>query len=347
MTVVHEISGERYLDDVREAITKLKKVSLVDESNELLDVQPLPRKFIMGQLRQDNANTIDAKDRIAEVILNHASSLAEKGTINFDFIDAQIESVHACIEWALTRGMEGPALLERCSKAVEALEQFWWYRGHWTRATDFAERAAATVSDPEYKAKVAAMAAWFLTERGDHTKALEWADRAVDWAPSAAAFRVRGQANKGIQKYDIAEQDYLKAQGLGSTTTTHDIANLRNAQGRRDEAETLYRAEMARYRKSGDENNLAVVCRNLGALLIDTNRSTEGEPLMIEAEVLSRKIGRVMLLAVVLEVLASYRLAQGNPELARKLAVEAQSIRRRVGVSTPFAESLFKKVGLT
>src|SRR6185503_11728523 len=44
--VVHAISGEPYLAQVREAVTRLKKVSLVDSSGDIFDVQPLPRKFI-------------------------------------------------------------------------------------------------------------------------------------------------------------------------------------------------------------------------------------------------------------------------------------------------------------
>jgi tetratricopeptide (TPR) repeat protein len=345
-TVVHRISGEPYLTQVREAITRLKKVSLVDQSEEVLDVQPLPRKFILGQLRRDHALTMDAKDRIAQIVLVYASNLARKGWKNFNSIDAQIESVHACVEWALTRGMENPALLEQCSETIAALRDAWWYRGHWVRATDFTERAAAMVTDLKRRAAVASVAAWFLNERGDYKRALTWADFAVDRMPSAFAFRVRGLARQGLGQHKASEQDILKSHELDSSSADHDLANLRYVQGYREEAEALYRAALERDRRTGNEDNVATACCNLGRLLLQTSRPDEGERLLLEAETLGRKIDRVMLLAVVLELLAERRHAQGKTDFALKMAKEAQSIRRRIGVSTPFANSLFESLGL-
>src|SRR5262249_21411832 len=124
----------------------------------------------------------------------------------------------------------------------------------------------------KHKAAVALVAAWFLTERADHARALSWAESAVRWAPSSTAFRQRGLARKGLGQHTAAEQDILKSQELGSTTTAHDLATLRRAEGRRDDAEALYRADLYRDRQQGDEENIATVCCNLGRLLIQTNR---------------------------------------------------------------------------
>jgi len=130
-------------------------------------------------------------------------------------------------------------------------------------------------------------------------------------------------------------------------TAGNDLANLRNMQLRRSEAEALYREDLGRHRRTGDKGNIATLCTNLGRLLMRTSRAEDGESLLLEAEALGREIGRVMLLASVLDELASHRLAQGKSEVARKLAEEARSIRRRVGVSSHFSEALYERLGLT
>lgn len=340
-------------------IDRLRALSLVDvlAGEERYALHPLTRNFVRDELLADTQIARATGMRFAGHWVAYADRYgggSKESYKTYNLLEAEWANLDAAAEWlwqtALVQGenVADKDAAQLLNRVAAAQSRFLLFSGRWDERVQLSVRAyeaMRALNDSSQAGWRAYDVTWTYYQRADNDEAARWAERSGDaWVgggskhEQATAISMRGLVAQQRKDYDIAERFCQEALVIwrelknddGVAATLNDLGLLERARGHDDAAERYFLEGLALDEKRQHKEGIAVRCDNLGLIALERERWTEAREWFDKELLLAREIGRQDLIAGAQFGLARVHEAEGRPDLALPLALDALAIEERL-----------------
>ena len=230
----------------------------------------------------------------------------------WDAIDADLDNLRAALDWALQGGKIADGL-----RLAATLWQFWERRGYFSEGRDWLDRllAASAGAPAGLRALGMVHAGRAAAIQGDHTRAVEWMD---------AAINIR-QAIGDTEGVAVAMSD------LG--IALRDLGDY-------PRAELILEVALELHRSLGSARGVAVATDMLGCIARNRGDAARAEALLGESLTLYQGLGDNLGTATVLHDLGETAQMQGDVQVATGFYERSLALFRKLQVKVMVAWSL-------
>jgi tetratricopeptide (TPR) repeat protein len=344
--------------ELETTIDRLSALSLIDvlAGEERYALHPLTRNFVRDELLADEQLERAAGMSFAGYWVAYAQRFGNDNPATFNLIEAEWPNLDASAEW-LWRATEfedeesSESAMDRFNELTSALcgpSGPLFFIGLWDESLRLIERAYEMMDtwDDWYEVGACANdAAWVYLNRANTDEATLWLERCVQsWArvwskrEQAGCMRMSGLIARQRKDYDAATQLLKEAVAIWRVSgSDEDVAIGLNSLGsleikreHYDVAEHSLHEALALMEKVGLKEGLASVYHSLGVLELRRERWAEARGWYEKELPLAREVRRQDFIADVQRGLACVDEAEGRPDLALPLALEALAIELKI-----------------
>ena len=260
---------------------------------------------------------------------------------------AERDDFAAALEWALEPQAERERALLGLRMAG-ALGRFWYYRAHIREGSAWLERALTSDdgSMPEFRAKATHNLGILVGEAGDHARAVELFEEALDFHRAAGDHSrlavslnslgvvARNQGDPRRARELMEESLELRRElgdAFGIATALCNLGVAAIDEGDLDRARSLFEESLRLDEAEGDRLGIAVNLRNLGAVALEAGDLSAAAERLGDALRGFVEVGDQDGIAETLEDVAALAAARSRPHRAAQLAGAAAAMRDEIG----------------
>jgi non-specific serine/threonine protein kinase len=337
---------------VFDAVVGLTDKSLVHRvetpAGERYQMLEVVRVFALEKL-QETSETTTVEQRVAAWYVRLAEAAEPVLTGPWDVrwlarLDAEHDNLRAVLSWATATGDAETAL-----RIVGAVWMFWYYRGLFTEAGSWLNRAIALTGESSPRARVKALrgAAGYARVQADWGRATALAEEALALAHAssdrwgiAMATNVLGEVAWDTEDYARSEVLYRQAHAILSELgdefwtafTAEGVASGLLGQGELDRAQPWIERALAGYRRLGNPVGTAMVLNTAGELAFARRAYTDAAAAWHENLTLLVAHARTWDIAFTVSALAALALVLGDARRAARLFGAADAMLESLDV---------------
>lgn len=225
-----------------------------------------------------------------------------------------------------------------------ALWRYWFLRGHLALVAPAIERAVTRA--PETRGLVTLGVICFFLGRHDDAARQVAKLTGLEGEDLAFARTVEGWVAQGRGDWETASQAFDESlhafralhHRWGEALSLLNLGEVARSRGNLTAARRHYDADLAIYRELGEQSAIAATLCNLG--FVDLAEGRDPSAALSEALELSRSVGNRQFIPGILIGFASWHLASGDAERARRLVAEADAEIEQLGSAYEPADQL-------